>query len=181
MRILIEDTMALAVDYQERLMPAIFEAEQVISNSVILWKGLQELGIPILVTEQYPKGLGPTVEPVILACAGAKVREKNSFSCFDEETIAREIRDSGRKNIVLAGCEAHVCVLQTAIDLIGGGYNLVLVSDCVGSRKAKDKEYALHRAQKEGAFLSTYEAVLFELLRYAGTETFKAISKLVKG
>jgi nicotinamidase-related amidase len=180
MRILTQDTLAIAVDYQEKLIPAIFEKEQIVSNSILLFEGLKELGVPILVTEQYPKGLGRTIEPMTAVFQGAKFFEKTSFSCYETEDAIKAIKDAGRKNIIVTGTETHVCVLQSVIDMISDGFNLIVVSDCVGSRKANDKEYGLKRAAKEGAIITTYEAILFELLRGASSPSFKAISKIVK-
>jgi nicotinamidase-related amidase len=180
MRILAQDTLAIAIDYQEKLMPVIFEKEQVVSNSVKLFEGLRELGVPILMTEQYPRGLGHTVEPIATACKGAPVLQKMTFSCYETEENVREIKSVGRKNIIITGTEAHVCVLQSTIDMIGDGFNLIYVADCVGSRKANDKEYGVQRAAKEGAIITTYEALLFELLRASTAPAFKAIAKIVK-
>jgi len=180
MRILTQDTLAVAIDYQEKLIPAIFEKEIVVENSVKLFLGLKELGVPIIMTEQYPQGLGHTVEPIAAACKGAKILEKKTFSCYETDGIAAEVKSSGRKNIVITGTEAHVCVLQSTIDMIKDGFNVIYVADCVGSRKAIDKKYGIKRAEKEGAIITTYEALLFELLRASTSSAFRAIAKIVK-
>lgn len=180
MRLLAEDTMGMVVDFQERLMPAISGHEEMIQRSVILIQGLKTLGIPLLMTQQYTKGIGKTVPEILEAMGSEEYFDKVEFSCFDNTAIHDKIGSLGRKNVILCGAEAHVCLLQTCIDLKEAGYTPVLVADCVGSRKESDKQFGLIRAQQEGVLITTSEAVLFEMTRKAGTPTFKQISKLVK-
>jgi len=180
MRIKAEDTMAIVVDYQTKLMPAIFENDVLISKSEILLKGLKELEIPMIVSQQYTKGLGETVEPIKEAIGEFEAFDKKTFSLYQDEELKKAIDESGKKNMVICGAEAHICVLQTVIDLCEAGYNVFLIEDCIGSRKPNDKKMALKRAQKEGAFITTYEAVLYELTVGAANPHFKAISKLTK-
>ena len=181
MRINANETAVLVVDYQEKLLPAMSGLEELMDNSKKLLKGLKELGVPMIVTEQYKKGLGSTV-PEIAECIGDdfKAYEKLTFSGVCTEEISDAIKALGKKNILVCGVEAHVCVLQSVIDLKAQGYNVLLVEDCVTSRKQADKETAVKRAMGEGAFITSAEAVLFELLYAAGTPTFKVISKIVK-
>lgn len=180
MRLLAEDCVTLVVDYQEKLMPVINDHEQVEKRSEILLKGLKTLGIPSIVTQQYTKGIGMTIPSITQAAENDSYFDKISFSCFEDEEIRKTIFRTGKKNVIVCGIEAHICVLQTCIDLKAAGYTPVLVTDCIGSRKASDKEIALLRAQSEGIILTTSEAVLFELTRKAGSEAFKVISKLIK-
>ena len=180
MRILKERTIALMIDFQERLFPFIHQNEKLLNNVPILIEGLKALGIHIFVTEQYVKGLGPTVEPIAKALGDIKRIEKMSFSCCDEPRIMEGIAVAARENIIIAGIESHVCVLQTVVDFARNGYHPIVVEDCISSRKENDKRIAMERMKKEGAFITTYESILFELLRYSGTEQFKAISRLVK-
>ena len=180
MRILKDHASALIIDIQERLFPFIFENEKLLKNLSILIEGLKALSIPILVTEQYVKGLGPTVAPVASLIEGIKRTEKMCFSCCDEPRIAEAIAIAGKDNIIIAGIESHVCVLQTVIDLQHNGYHPVIVEDCISSRRENDKRIALKRMRYEGAIITSCESILFELLRYSGTEQFKAISRLVK-
>lgn len=180
MRIVKEKTSALVIDFQERLFPAIYENEMLVKNVPILLEGLKALEIPVFVTEQYVKGLGPTVAPIAASIEGIERFEKSSFSCCDEPRVMMELAATGSDFVIVAGIESHVCVLQTVIDLKQNGYYPVVVTDCISSRKAADKIMALERMRSEGAILTTYEAILFELLRFSGTETFKKISKLVK-
>jgi nicotinamidase-related amidase len=180
MRILKDRTAALIIDIQERLFPFIFENENLTKNVSKLIGGLKIIGIPIFVTEQYTKGLGPTIEPVATTLGNLPRIEKMSFSCCDESRVMEGIAVSGRENIIIAGIESHVCILQTVIDLIRNGYHPVVVEDCVSSRNVNDKQMAIARMRREGAVITTVESILFELLRYSGTEQFKGISKLVK-
>lgn len=181
MRILAENTLALVIDFQERLVPVIQDSEELLHNTEILIKGLHTLGIPMIATQQYTKGLGMTVENIRNAVGEEFIYcDKLTFSCAEDENIMKKIEETGKKNIIICGIETHICVLQTVIDLIYLGYNVILVENCIGSRKQRDHAIGLQRAVKEGAMLTTYESVLFELARVAGTDVFKAISKLIK-
>ena len=180
MRIKPENTIAIAVDYQTKLVPAMNNIRELIHNSSILLKGLKALDVPVIITQQYTKGLGETVLDIRSAAGDCPVFDKITFSCFMDEAIKNAIYSSGRKTVLVCGIEAHVCVLQTVIDLIEEGYQVVLVSDCIDSRKPSDKEAALVRARQEGAIITSYEAILFELTQIAGNEKFKEISRLVK-
>ena len=180
MRILKDRTVALMIDFQERLFPFIFENDKLLKNVPILIEGLKVLGIHIFITEQYVRGLGSTVEPIARAMGDLRRIEKSAFSCCDEPRLMEGIAVTAKENIIIAGIECHVCVMQTVNDLIRNGYHPVVVEDCVSSRKESDKKTAIERMRKEGAIITTYESILFELLRYSGTEQFKAISRLVK-
>lgn len=180
MRVLKDDTVAIVIDVQERLHRAMSNKEQLANNLVILIKGLKCLGVPILVTQQYTKGLGPTIPPVHEALGSYSIIEKISFSCCDEPSFMKSFSQLKRKWVIITGIESHVCILQTVIDLLENDYNPVLVEDCVSSRGENDKRIAVERMKSAGAVISTYESVLFELCRYAGTDTFKEISQLVK-
>lgn len=180
MRILKEKAIAVVIDIQERLFPAIHENEKLSRNVPLLIEGLKVLDVPLIVTEQYVKGLGPTIPEVAASIQGIERIEKSSFSCCDEPRFMMDVASSGRDQVIIAGIESHVCVLQTVIDLQHAGYHAVVVEDCISSRKLSDKMMALERMRREGAVITTYEAILFELLRHSGGETFKAISRLVK-
>ncbi len=181
MRILAEDTLALIIDFQEKLVPVINNQEELLHNTEILMKGLKALGIEMVVTQQYTKGIGMTVSELMEVFEGSfEYLDKVSFSCAEDETIYGKIAESGKKNIIVCGVEAHICVLQTVIDLIAKGYKVVLVEDCVGSRRESDRQVGIKRAITEGALPTTYEAILFELTRKAKTDVFKVISKLIK-
>ncbi len=180
MRIYKDDVTALIIDIQERLFPFIHEHDELTKNTGILIKGMQALGVPILLTQQYTKGLGPTIQPLASLMPEVEVIEKTAFSCCDEPKFDIELETLTNKYIVIAGIETHVCVLQTAIDLLERGYIPVIIEDCVSSRRLSDKQAAIRRMRSEGAIISTYESILFELLQFSGTEEFREISKLVK-
>ena len=180
MRILKENTVGLFIDIQERLFPYMQEMDLLEQNLITLTAGLKVLEIPFLVTEQYTKGLGFTILPLKKAFDDYSAIEKISFSCCDEPRFVNALSASARKNVILCGIETHVCVLQTAIDLVQAGYQPIVIEDCVSSRSLSDKRTAIERMRQEGAIISSVESILFELTRYSGTETFKDISKLVK-
>lgn len=180
MRILRENTIGLFIDIQDRLFPHMLDMEQVEQNLITLTAALKVLEIPFLVTEQYTKGLGFTIQLLRIALGEYQAIEKTTFSCCDEPAFMNAISTGGKKNILLCGIETHVCVLQTAIDLLETGYQPVVIEDCVSSRKLSDKNTAIERMRQEGVIITSLESVLFELTRNSGTEIFKAISKLVK-
>ncbi len=183
MRILKDDCIGLIIDVQQRLHPHMAGKEALENNLRILIEGLKVLDIPLLLTEQYPKGLGKTIPFVGDAFGKTVPIEKIEFSCYDNFSFREQLSKpdlSGRKTVIISGIEAHVCILQTSIDLMQNGYNTVLIGDCISSRRNSDKETAIRRLQAEGAVLSSYESILFELCRSAGNDVFKSISRLVK-
>lgn len=180
MRLRPENTIAICIDFQEKLMPSIMEADEVLDRAAMLVKGLKVLGVPIVVTQQYTKGLGGTVEPVHSALGEYSHYEKGTFGAYDEPEFRALIDGYGRKNVLIFGTETHICALQTSLGLKEAGYNVMMVEDCCGSRKARDKENGIRRAMGEGIMISAAESVLFELTVVSGTPEFKQISKLVK-
>jgi len=180
MRIPRDNSTALIIDIQERLLPHIHENEKVSTNTPILIKGLQALSVPVYVTQQYSKGLGATISSIESLFDPFRHIEKTAFSCCDEPEVIKIIEGGGQKFIILAGIESHVCILQTTIDLLERNYVPIVIVDCISSRNPDDKKIAIHRMRKEGAIISTCESMLFELCRYSGTEEFKSISKLIK-
>jgi len=180
MRILAEESAGLIIDMQERLYPHVHNYEQLTKKTSILIDGLKALGIEMMVTEQYTKGLGFTIAPLKGLLQNIKFIEKQAFSCCDEPVFYEELALRNPQHVIIAGIETHVCVLQTTIDLISSGYKPVIVEDCVGSRRPNDKAIAIERMRSEGAIITTCESLLFELLRSSGTDVFKKISKLVK-
>lgn len=174
------NTAAIIIDVQERLYPIIHENEAMTKNIITLIKGLKALEVPILMTQQYTKGLGTTIALIKEALGDHEHIEKMSFSCCGDNGFMDTFEKLGKKNVILMGIESHVCVLQTALDLLDKGYTPVIIEDCVSSRKPNDKKIAVKRMRSEGAVISTCESILFELTVVSGTEQFKAISKLVK-
>lgn len=180
MRILADQTAAVVVDCQERLIPAMNGRDELVERLKILLAGLNALGVPMVVSEQYRKGLGVTISELEPFLENAPHFEKFSFSCLDTEELHAAVTEMGKPNVIVCGTETHVCVMQTVIDLAAAGYRPVVVADCVGSRTVLDKAYGLERMKSEGAMIVTSESILFELTRKAGTDAFRTISRLVK-
>lgn len=173
----------LVIDVQERLMPVIAGREEVERNIDRLVRGCKILDIPPLLTEQYVRGLGPTTEHVRRAFEetfGYIPIEKNCFSAYGCAEFISELRQLQKRQAIIAGVEAHVCVYQTVVDLLANGYEVTIVADAVGSRTASNKDIGVRRMVSEGAKLSSTEMALFELLVASGTDEFRAVSRLVK-
>lgn len=171
------DTGLLVIDVQERLMGKIHRGGEVIRNTRLLIQGANLLGLSVYATEQYPKGLGPTV-PELNGLLPQKLG-KSVFSAGILTEVVEHFRNRGLMKILLAGVEAHVCVQQTALDLLAEGFKVYLASDAVGSRHEEDWLLALRRMEKAGVTLTTSEAALFEWAEKAGTPEFKELSGLV--
>ena len=180
MRIKKENTIGVVIDIQSRLYPFINNNELITRNNRILLQGLKILNIPIVVTQQYTQGLGQTIPDIAEVLGDYEHIEKTAFSCCDEPRFNEDLALASKMYVVVTGIEAHVCVMQTVIDLIGQGYIPVVVEDCIGSRNTNDKNMAVERMRQAGAIITTYESILFELLKYSGTDQFREISKLVK-
>lgn len=180
MRIKREVSVGLVIDIQEKLFPHMDQYEALLKRCTILIEGLKLLDIPLILTEQYPRGLGATVPGISALTAQMPVIEKIAFSCCDEPVVMQSGAIRNSNYIIICGIEAHVCVLQTVIDLQEAGYKAVVVEDCISSRNPEDKRVALERMRAEGAVITTSESILLELARVAGTDEFKAISRLIK-
>jgi nicotinamidase-related amidase len=168
---------AVMVDFQERLFPHMADHEWLHDRVSRLSAGLKLFEVPTLITQQYTKGLGPTLKT--LEIEGALI-EKMSFSAWREEGFSAALRKKHKKQIILAGIEAHICLLQTAMDLIDAGYKVYIPADATSSREKTNHANALQRLEKAGAVITNVESVLFELCRNANDERFKALSKIVK-
>lgn len=176
MLIRIDRSTLLLVDLQERLQPAIHEAERVLEASLWLTRVAQRLGIPVICTEQYPKGLGPTLPVLRHLLPDECVVEKLHFSAVPEGGLWN--RPGGdRAQFIVVGTEAHVCVQQTVLDLLAAGRRVFVVEEGVGSRRSADKALALARMRSHGADIVSREMVVFEWLRQAGTDVFREISR----
>lgn len=180
MRIVKENTMALMIDFQEKLVPAINNNESIVENAVKLLNGLKVLGCPALFTQQYTRGLGMTVKPLQETQDEFSYFDKTSFSCLDNEAICEAIEQFGKDTIIVTGMESHICVMQTVSDLLEKGYKVYIISDCIGSRTDFNKQNGLERMKQEGAVISSVESVLFEMTRRAGTPEFKEVSRIIK-
>lgn len=180
MKIKREQCLTLLIDDQVKLLPAIYESALLLQNTKILLQGLRILEVPIQITQQYTKGLGMSDPSIFRYSETTDYLEKRTFSCWGEEEIRRTIQESGCRQIILAGIETHICVLQTALDLLQNGYEVILVEDCVSSRKLSDKQTAVRRMIQEGVIVTSYESLLFELMGTSCYPRFKEISALVK-
>jgi nicotinamidase-related amidase len=174
-------TLLMVIDIQEKLCKAMDKEilSKHIGNASVLLEAARELGVPVLVTEQYPAGLGATLPELKEMISNAPL-EKMSFSCCGDKSIMDRIADTGRNRIVVTGMETHICVLQTVLDLLAKGFHVHVVSDCVISRKKSNWRTGLAIASAAGAVVTSTETVLFQLLQRAGTAEFKKLSKLVR-
>ncbi len=181
-RILREEAVLVVVDVQDALMKKMNPevGEKVIRNIRTLLAFAQRLAIPVLVTEQYPKGLGRTVSEIKTELGSILPIEKVSFSCCGVEPFNAKLNQTGRKQVILAGIETHVCILQTADDLLQAGREVYAVADAICSQRKLDWEVGLRWMEKRGAMISTTEIIAFQLLKEAGTEEFKVLSKSLK-
>ncbi|NLX15098.1 MAG: hydrolase [Phycisphaerales bacterium] len=174
-----ETAALLVIDVQDRLLPAISEAEQRVEYIRRMIEAAKVLQVPILATEQYPAGLGRTCETIQSCLEGITYIEKMSFSACEQRLIDR-LAELDRSQIIVVGIEAHVCVQQTTLDLLRMGYAVYVCTDAVGSRRTLDAAVAFERMRQAGAIVTTTESVTFELLGRAGTEAFKKILPIVK-
>ena len=179
-RIKKEDAILTAIDFQEKLLPAMFEAEKVEAAAIKLAAGLNVMGVPEIVTTQYAKGLGPTVPAVEEALGEFEPIDKSSFSAWNNEEYKSALQKSGRKTVILMGIETHICVEQTALDLLENGYTVFVPADCVQSRNPVNKELSLRRMEAAGVVITCAESVLYELLGSSRAVEFKTISAIVK-
>lgn len=178
-----ETSALVSIDVQERLAPAMAPGirREALAGIEVLLRAAGELAVPVVATEQYPKGLGETLPEVREWMPGsATTVVKESFSCCDEAAFTDAIGAAGRSQLVLVGMEAHVCVLQTAVQLREAGYTVVVAADAVCSRSTENKTNALERLRMEGVVVASVESVLFEWLRRAGTDAFRSLSKLIR-
>ena len=175
-----ENTLLIVVDVQDKLAKTMKARDKVVRNISKLTKTAQQLQIPVIVTEQYPKGLGRTLPELDNILINTEPIEKVSFSCCMEERFMNALAIENRSHILLTGMEAHICVMQTALDLINSNYIAGIVQDAVCSYNQNDMDVALLRLHNSGVLLTTTEMVIYELLRKAGTEDFKALLPVLK-
>lgn len=175
-----DNTLLLVIDVQEKLFKVMPDKESLLQNIRKLVQGCSLMGIPTVITEQNPAGLGSTIPEITSSLPEALTIEKFSFSCCSEDHFLEALRNTGRRQIIICGMESHVCVYQTAMDLKTAGYEVQIVADGIASRSSDNRELALQRLQSEGIRLTGVEMALFEILKTALSEQFKSISKLIK-
>ncbi len=172
-----QNSCLLIVDIQEKLHPVILDSQKLIENSLWLVEIAQQLSVPVLVSEQYPKGLGHTHGAFIERIEQQHVMHKLHFSCTKDASCLAQIKSSAVQQIIIVGMEAHVCVLQTVLGLLSEGKDVFVVADAVSSRTAENKALALQRMQQCGAHIVSREMVAYEWLEKAGDDEFRQISR----
>ena len=181
-RIMRDNCQAMLIDVQEKLTPHVYRHQEIVNKTVTLLQGLQALGVPIMRNEQYKKGLGETVPEIMAVLENVEHQqfEKVSFSVCDDDEAWNYLAQQNRNAVLLFGIETHVCVMQTALDLLDNGMQPIIIADATGSRDAYDRKQAIRRMRRAGAVITTTEAILFELCRSSKDPAFKTISNLVK-
>lgn len=178
-RLTVENAALLVVDVQDRLLPAIQDAEARVEAIRKMVAAVRVLGVPLVATEQYPAGLGQTCATVRQAMGELPVTEKLLFSAC-VEPVTKQLRELNRPHVIVVGIEAHVCVQQSVLDLLRLGYVPFVCADAIGSRRSFDCEIALQRMRQAGSIITTVESAIFELAGEAGTERFKQVLRIVK-
>jgi nicotinamidase-related amidase len=178
-----EQCALLVIDIQEKLVPPIFRKEQLLRNSQLLIRLAGILNIPVLVTTQYAKGLGPTVLDIASLLPGVGAHDKMEFSCFGSDAFCSHLKrlPGNRTTLLLCGMEAHICVTQTALAALREGYLVHVASDAVSSRTEWNWQIGLERTRAAGAVISSTEMMIYELLRSSGSEAFKKLLPYLKG
>lgn len=176
----INDSVFILIDVQAKLAEVMHGKDELFANLRKLIQGIRALKVPIVWTEQIPEKMGPTSPQIAELLAGETPMSKVSFSCCGEESFVKKLASLGRRNIILAGIETHVCLYQTACDLVAAGYHVEAVADCMSSRALENKAIALEKIKGCGASLTSVEIVLFELMRTATHPAFREILKLVR-
>lgn len=175
-----DEAVLVIVDIQERLAAAMSERGKVVGNTIHLIEAAKLLSIPVILTEQYPKGLGPTVSEIREALPSYEPIEKLTFSCCGEPAFLKALSSSGRRKIILCGMETHVCVLQTCIGSLRDGYTVHAVRDAVCSRSKENFKTGIGFMRDAGAVITCTETALFQLLEKAGTEEFRILSRRIR-
>ena len=176
----LQDTVLVVIDIQGKLAHLMHDKEELFKNARLMIQGAQILEIPILLTEQYPQGLGPTIPEIAALLPDNEPISKMSFSSCREERFLQALKEQNRSQVLVAGIETHICVYQTTADLIDMGYEVQVVTDAVSSRVAENKQVGLQKMSTAGALMTSVETALFELLGVAGGDVFKEIVRIVK-
>jgi len=174
-----ENTVLAVIDIQTRLTPTIYNQEALVPKTAACIAGCKLLGIPIVVLQQYTKGLGETVPALQDALGDFEPIDKITFSAYQNEEFVSKLTQSGKKNVIITGIEAHICVQLTVLELLQAGYSVYVAADCIGSRNNTDRLYAENRMAQAGAIITTLESILFELLVRADHPMRKEITKLI--
>lgn len=173
----LESSLLFVIDVQEKLVNAVFNKEEVAKKTRILINTANILNMPIIVTEQYPQGLGKSINAIK---GNAKIFEKTAFNALSDPLLLSELKQSGKNQIIIFGIETHICVHQTVTALIESGFDVTVVKDACGSRSETEYQTAIACMEKNGAKIKTTEMILFELLKSAKHSNFKEIQTLIK-
>ncbi len=173
-------TTAILIDIQEKFAKAISDFDRIQERAVLLVRGLKIMSLPILVTEQNSAKLGPTAAPLVAALETYRPIEKMTFSALGHPAVREGLKKNDARQVILFGVEAHVCILQTGLDLLQDGFDVFLPADAISSRSSLDCQAALARLREAGAVMTTVESLLFELLKTAEAPEFRTISKMIK-
>jgi len=174
----LENALLLVIDPQEKLLPKVFQPKRVIENTILLLRFARQVGLPMLVTTQYERGIGPIIEPIRKEMGEQPTWDKVEFGCLNNPQFAGHLenqRASGTKTLILCGIESHICVAQTAMGVIKGGYNVHVASDAISSRTEWNWKIGLERMKQAGAVISSTEMVIFEILKRSDSPHFRAI------
>ena len=176
----VDDTILILIDIQGKLASLMYDKDKLYKNLGIISKSMNLLKIPIIWMEQVPDKLGPTIDEIAINLSDISPIAKYTFSCYDNDEFKEKLKSMKRKQILLAGIEAHICVFQTANDLISDGYDVGVISDCVSSRVESNKNVGIERMNQAGVVTTSCEMVLFELMKSTKAEGFKEITRLIK-
>ncbi len=180
MMLKLENTAVVIIDMQTKLWNVMSDKDTLLANVQKLVKGIQVLGVPIVLTEQNPQGLGPTMPELMQLMPDVKPLAKFCFSCHQDQNFDQTIFKLKKQQLLICGIESHICVYQTTLDLLSHGYEVQVIADAVSSRVPLNRDITLTRLQSEGAKLTTVEMVLYELLQTAENPKFKEMLKVVK-
>jgi nicotinamidase-related amidase len=176
-----EQIALVVVDFQEKLVPAVFENERTLRNALLLMRAARALGIPIVLTTQYRKGLGATLPVVLETAPGVEPLDKLTFGCFGDAAFLERLAQLGRSQLLVCGIESHICVTQTVLGALDAGRLVHVAGDAVSSRTEANWRVGLDRMARAGAVLSSTEMAIYELLRRSDGADFKAVLPLLKG
>jgi nicotinamidase-related amidase len=176
----INNCLLVLIDIQTKLWNAMSDKEALSANTQKLLKALKVLEVPLIATEQNPRGLGPTLPELGTLLGTVRPLPKSCFSCLEDAGFKQALQEANRRQILICGIETHICVYQTALDLLSAGYEVQVVADCVSSREASNRDIALSRMQAEGAKLTTSEMAIYELLKTAESPKFREILQIIK-
>ena len=178
--ITVDEAVLLMIDMQNKLLPVMNDRESLVQNISHLIRGCQLLGVPLLYSEQYPQGLGRTTPEILQWLPSDGCVEKIVFSAFREPLFREKLERAGRKKVIIAGIESHVCVVQTALDLLANGYEVFAPVDAVSSRTDANRRIGLSLMERAGGVLTSVEAVVFQLFERAGGDAFKEFQRMIR-